>query len=152
MWFFASRAFWLGLIAMALAYGGSWWLRERFVEPSDVALVCNVTPHPGWCSIHFAILAGQHNLLFGAGALVVGLVALFRGGRGPAIAAAALSVVAESLASLELFGWDTALAAAGRALENTEALGWSATLLLLALPWTLKLAARGRVVSAPAAP
>jgi hypothetical protein len=94
MWFFASRAFWLGLIAIALAYGGSWWLRQRFVEPSDVALVCNVTPHPGWCSIHFAILAGQHNLLFGAGALVVGLVALFRGGRGPAIAAAALSIVA----------------------------------------------------------
>jgi len=94
MWFFASRAFWLGLIAMALAYGGSWWLRERFVEPSDVALVCNVTPHPGWCSIHFAILAGQHNLLFGAAALVVALVALFRGGRVPAIAAAALSVVA----------------------------------------------------------
>jgi exo-beta-1,3-glucanase (GH17 family) len=60
--------------------------------------------------------------------------------------------VAESLASLERIGWDTAVAAAGRALENTEALGWSATLLLLALPWTLKLAARGRVVSAAAAP
>ncbi|HYB10606.1 MAG TPA: hypothetical protein VEJ16_13130 [Alphaproteobacteria bacterium] len=90
----ASRFFWIGLAAMTLAYGGSWWLRERFVEPSDVALICNVKPHPGWCSIHFAILAGQHNLLFGAAAVVAGLVALFRGGRVPAIAAAALSVVA----------------------------------------------------------
>ncbi|HYB10605.1 MAG TPA: glycosyl hydrolase family 17 protein [Alphaproteobacteria bacterium] len=58
--------------------------------------------------------------------------------------------LAESLASLERIGWHTALAGAGRALENSEALGWSATLLLLALPWTLKLAARGGAVPAPA--
>jgi exo-beta-1,3-glucanase (GH17 family) len=59
---------------------------------------------------------------------------------------------AESLANLERIGWDTVTAAAGRALENTEALGWSAILLLMALPWALKLAARGRSVPAPAAP
>lgn len=38
------------------------------------------------------------------------------------------------------------------ALENTQALGWSATLLLLALPWGVKLATRHRAAAAKAAP
>lgn len=96
-----SRKFWpglaipgLGIIVLAVACYGSWWLRQEFVEPSDVALVCNTAPHPSWCLIRFAILTGQHNALFGAAALVAGGLALFRGGPGPAIAAAGLGVVA----------------------------------------------------------
>ncbi len=84
----------LGVLVAALAGYASWWLRQRFVEPSDVALVCNAVPHPGWCLIRFAILIGQDNALFGVAALIAGGLALFRGGRGPAIAAAGLSVAA----------------------------------------------------------
>ncbi len=96
-----SRTIWptlaiagLGLLVAALGGYASWWLRQRFVEPSDVALVCNAVPHPGWCLVRFAILIGQHNALFGVAALIAGGLALFRGGRGPAIAAAGLSVAA----------------------------------------------------------
>ena len=79
---------------MVLAYAASWWLRQRFVEPSEVTLVCNSVPHPSWCAVRFAILAGQHNALFGAAAVVVAMAALFRGGRAVAIAASALSIAA----------------------------------------------------------
>jgi hypothetical protein len=96
-----SRAIWpalavagLGLLVAALAGCASWWLRQRFVEPSDVALLCNAVPHPGWCLIRFAILIGQHNALFGVAALIAGGLALFRGGRGSAIVAVGLSVAA----------------------------------------------------------
>ena len=64
---------------------------------------------------------------------------------------AAGAFVSESIANLKEFRVDTVTAAVGRALENTQALGWSATLLLLALPWALKLASRRRVVHASAA-
>lgn len=89
-----SRALWLGLLVMALAFGASWELRALFVEPSEAALVCNAAPHPSWCVVRFAILAGQHNALFGAAALIAAAVALFRGRRGFALAAAGLAVVA----------------------------------------------------------
>lgn len=36
-------------------------------------------------------------------------------------------------------------------LDNSEAVGWSGTLILLAMPWTLKLAARRRAAEAPIA-
>lgn len=96
-----SRTIWpalaiaaLGLLVAAATGYVSWWLRQRFVEPSDVALVCNAVPHPSWCWIRFAILISQHNDLFGVAALIAGGLALIRGGRGPAIAAAALSIAA----------------------------------------------------------
>lgn len=91
---FRSAAFWFGLLITALVSWVSWELREVYVEPSAAALTCNVTPHPGWCAVRFAILIGQHNSLFGAAALVAGVVALFRGGRGPALTAAALAAAA----------------------------------------------------------
>ena len=84
----------LAVLVAALAGYASWWLRQTFVEPSDVALICNAVPHPGWCLIRFAILVGQHSALFGVAALIAGGLALFRGGRGWAIAAAGLSVAA----------------------------------------------------------
>jgi hypothetical protein len=78
----------------ALAYGAGWELRQLFVEPGAAALACNVAAYPPWCLVRFALLFGQHNLLFGLAALAAGAAALFRGGRGPALAAAALALFA----------------------------------------------------------
>ena len=96
-----SRASWpapavagLGFLVAGLSGYACWWLRQSFVEPSNIALICNAVPHPRWCLIRFAILIGQHHGLFGFAALIAGAVALFRGGRGASIAAAALSVAA----------------------------------------------------------
>lgn len=91
---FGSRTFWLSLLVVSAAYGISWALRYYYVEPSSAALACNSLPHPNWCQIRFAILAGQHNSLFGVIATITGVAALLRGGRGLAIAAAGLAVVA----------------------------------------------------------
>jgi hypothetical protein len=88
------RGLWLGVLVGALAFGASWQLRAIYIEPSSAALTCNATPHPGWCVIRFAILAAQHNALFGVAALVAGVAALLRGGPAAAVAAAGLSVVA----------------------------------------------------------
>jgi len=98
----APRAAGLGtaailLLALLLIAGlgyAAWWLRQVYVEPSAAALVCNATPHPGWCAIRFALLIGQRGSLFGAAAVAAAAVALFRGGRGAALAAIALAVLA----------------------------------------------------------
>ena len=79
---------------MAPAYGAAWGLRQLYVEPASVALICNAASHPPWCAVRSALLFGQHNLLFGAAALAAGAAALFRGSGGLAVAAAGLSVVA----------------------------------------------------------
>jgi hypothetical protein len=79
---------------MAPAYGAAWGLRQLYVEPTSVALICNAVSHPPWCAVRSAILFGQHNLLFGAAALAAGAAALFRGSGGLAVAAAGLSLVA----------------------------------------------------------
>jgi len=89
-----SWTFWLGLAVMAPAYGVAWGLRQLYVEPTQVALICNAASEPPWCAVRSAILFGQHNLLFGAAALAAGAAALFRGSGGLAVAAAGLSVIA----------------------------------------------------------
>ncbi|HUC61985.1 MAG TPA: hypothetical protein VMF53_08505 [Alphaproteobacteria bacterium] len=97
-----SKALWLGLVAMALAWAGSWELRQIYVEPSAAALTCNATPHPDWCTIRFTLLVGQHSSLFGVAALVAGAVALFRGGRAPAAVAAVFAAIAIANYNVEM--------------------------------------------------
>jgi len=77
-----------------LLYGGTWWLREHYVEPGDAALACSVTTPPSWCVIRSALLFAQHNLLFGGTALIASSAALLRGGRGLALLGGALSLLA----------------------------------------------------------
>jgi hypothetical protein len=79
---------------MAPAYGAAWGLRQLYVEPTQLALICNAASHPPWCAVRAAILFGQHNLLFGAAALAAGAGAFFRASGGLSVAAAGLSVVA----------------------------------------------------------
>ncbi|HLI11795.1 MAG TPA: hypothetical protein VKY65_09370 [Alphaproteobacteria bacterium] len=91
---FKAPAFWLGILIVGAAYGVSFELRQAVVEPSAAAMACAARPYPTWCILRFAILAGQHSALFGVIALVTGILALLRGGRVLAIAAAALSMPA----------------------------------------------------------
>lgn len=91
---FRSSAFWLGLFITAFISWAGWELRRVYIEPSAAAFACHANPHPSWCAIRGAILIGQQNSLFGAAALIAGAVALFRGGRGPAVVAAALAATA----------------------------------------------------------
>jgi len=63
---------------------------------------------------------------------------------------AAGAFLSESFATLHEVRLDTVVAVIRGALQNTEVLGWSTTLLLLALPWILRLASRHRAVHASA--
>jgi hypothetical protein len=87
---------------MALAWTGSYEVRAIYVEPSAAALACNATPHPDWCWIRFALLAGQRSSLFGVAALIAGAVALFRGGRRPAAVAAVFAAIAIANYNVEM--------------------------------------------------
>lgn len=87
---------------LALAYAAAWELRQLYIEPSAVALVCNAASHPSWCAIRFAILFAQREALFGIAAVVMGGVALLCGGPKAAIAAIALSALAIANYNVEM--------------------------------------------------
>ena len=76
---------------------------------------------------------------------LVGL-ALLRDRRAPSAAALREEML---LVALLIVGAASVLIQEG--LDNSEAIGWSATLVLLATPWTLKLVARRRAARAPIA-
>ena len=85
----------LAAVALSLAL----LLRVHVIEPPEFAWVCQSATPPWWCPLRAGAILGLRAGIVGFLALACGLLALWRSGRRPALAAIALGA-----AGLVLYG------------------------------------------------
>lgn len=89
--FFPTALPWLLLLAFGLFTA---WLRYGFIEPPELAHLCDDTHGPAWCGVRTAIVLGFNSYGFGIAALIVTALSLILKKPWLAWLAAALGVLA----------------------------------------------------------
>jgi hypothetical protein len=85
---------WLLILLAAL---GAAWIRYGFIEPADLAHVCEGTAVPGWCPVRNTLVQGFRSYGYGYAALAGTLLALVWRHPLSATLAAALGLIALEL-------------------------------------------------------
>lgn len=70
-----------GLWAVAMLGGGAYWFRLFTIKPVEMVGLCASSTAPAICVPRHLVLMGGYLGLFGWVALLLGLLAFFRGGR-----------------------------------------------------------------------
>lgn len=91
---FLTRRDWLGLLAVLAAIGAVLLFRWSYVEPREWGSLCIAASPPLACAPRAALLWLQHWQLWGTGALLLGLWALWGAPFAVRVAAVALGAVA----------------------------------------------------------
>jgi hypothetical protein len=89
---------WLLILFAAL---GAAWIRYGFIEPADLAHVCEGTAVPAWCPVRNTLVQGFLDYVYGYAALAAALLALVWRHPLTAALAAALGLVALQLYCFE---------------------------------------------------
>ena len=89
--FFPIALPWLLLLTVGLFTA---WLRYGFIEPPDLAHLCDDANGPAWCGVRAAIVLGFNSYGFGIAAIVVTALSLIGKKRWLAWLAATLGVFA----------------------------------------------------------
>lgn len=82
---------WAVIVLVALAAA---WLRYGFIEPSDMAHVCEDANGPWWCGTRMLVVQGFLSYGYGYAAVLMALVALFWRNTVAAVLAASVGVIA----------------------------------------------------------
>jgi hypothetical protein len=85
---------WAVIVIVALAAA---WLRYGFIEPSDMAHVCEGSNGPWWCGTRTLVVQGFLSYGYGYAAVLMALVALFWRNTTAAVLAASFGVIALQL-------------------------------------------------------